>query len=59
MYVIKGNVAIFKCIVPSFVADYVSIVSWEDSVGNKYSVLSNENFGIGFRVLFILCVIDF
>lgn len=44
MYVIKGNTAIFKCIVPSFVADYVSVVSWEDTVGNKYFVL-NEDFG--------------
>lgn len=46
MYVIKGNTAIFKCIVPSFVADYVSIVSWEDTVGNRYSVSPNEHFGI-------------
>jgi len=46
MFVIKGNTAVFKCIVPSFVADYVSIVSWEDTVGNKYFVLSDKNFGI-------------
>lgn len=45
MYVIKGNTAIFKCIVPSFVADYVSVVSWEDTVGNKYFLSLNENFG--------------
>lgn len=47
MYVIKGNTAIFKCIVPSFVADYVSVVSWEDTVGNEYSISpSVEHFGI-------------
>jgi len=46
MFVIKGNTAIFKCIVPSFVADYVSIVSWEDTVGNKYFVSSDKSFGI-------------
>lgn len=47
MYVIKGNTAIFKCIVPSFVADYVSVVSWEDTVGNEYSVSSSaDHFGI-------------
>lgn len=46
MYVIKGNTVIFKCIVPSFVADYVSIVSWEDTVGNRYSLSSNDHFGI-------------
>lgn len=46
MFVIRGNTAIFKCIVPSFVADYVFVVSWEDSVGNKYPKSPNENFGI-------------
>lgn len=47
MYVIRGNTAIFKCIVPSFVADYVSVVSWEDTDGNEYSVSpENERFGI-------------
>ncbi|KAL4143242.1 hypothetical protein QTP88_005598 [Uroleucon formosanum] len=44
MFVIKGNTAIFKCIVPSFVADYVSVVSWEDTVGNKYFVSSDKSF---------------
>lgn len=46
MFVIKGNTAIFKCIVPSFVADYVSVVSWEDTIGSKYFVSHDENFGI-------------
>lgn len=47
MYVIKGNTAIFKCIVPSFVADYVSVVSWEDTVGNEYSISTSvDHFGI-------------
>lgn len=48
MFVIKGNTAIFKCIVPSFVADYVSVVSWEDTDGDKYSITPNTNFGINF-----------
>lgn len=48
MFVIKGNTAIFKCIVPSFVADYVSVVSWEDTTGEKYSITPNMNFGINF-----------
>lgn len=48
MFVIRGNTAIFKCIVPSFVADYVSVVSWEDTVGNKYSLSLNDIFGINF-----------
>lgn len=27
-YVIKGNAAIVKCLIPSFVADFVSVQSW-------------------------------
>lgn len=30
-YVILGNDAIVKCKIPSFVADFVSVVSWHDS----------------------------
>lgn len=27
-HVILGNSAIFKCLIPSFVADFVDVVSW-------------------------------
>lgn len=27
-YVIRGNAAVLKCQVPSFVADFVTVVSW-------------------------------
>lgn len=27
-YVIRGNAAILKCEIPSFVADFVNVVSW-------------------------------
>lgn len=27
-YVIRGNAAVLKCEIPSFVADFVSVVSW-------------------------------
>lgn len=56
MFVIKGNTAIFKCIVPSFVADYVSVVSWEDTVGNKYSISYDEHFGINFYYFILYTV---
>lgn len=29
--VLAGNSAIFKCMIPSFVADFVSVQSWVDS----------------------------
>ena len=33
--IINGNDAILKCSVPSFVADFVSVVAWIDSEGNE------------------------
>ena len=35
-YVMVGNDAILKCNVPSFVADFVSIVSWIDGEGMDF-----------------------
>ncbi|KAK7601499.1 hypothetical protein V9T40_008940 [Parthenolecanium corni] len=36
-HVIKGNTAIVKCFIPSFVADFVYVYSWTDNKGNEYS----------------------
>lgn len=36
MFVIRGNTAIFKCSVPSFVSDYLYVESWEATNGEKY-----------------------
>lgn len=36
MFVIRGNTAIFKCFVPSFVSDYVHVDSWEATNGETY-----------------------
>lgn len=35
-YVIRGNSAIMKCEIPSFVSDFVFVDSWEDSDGNTF-----------------------
>lgn len=35
-YVIKGNSAIMKCEIPSFVADFVIVDSWIDSNEQEY-----------------------
>lgn len=32
----KGNSAIIKCSIPSFVADFVSVVGWTDEEGKEY-----------------------
>ncbi|CAB4056116.1 unnamed protein product [Lepeophtheirus salmonis] len=42
VYSILGNDALIKCSIPSFVSDFVSVVSWHDSEGN---VLGNS-FGV-------------
>ena len=42
-YIIIGNDALMKCVIPSFVADFVSVVNWEDSEGSM--IYANNNFG--------------
>lgn len=34
--VLKGNSAILKCVIPSFVADFVIVQSWVDGEGKVY-----------------------
>lgn len=41
-YVIRGNAAIMKCEVPSFVSDFVSVEMWTDSDGGTYYPGNNE-----------------
>lgn len=36
VYVIRKNSAILKCSIPSFVADFVTVVSWHDEEGGNY-----------------------
>ena len=42
-YVIRGNTAIMKCEVPSFVADFVTVEMWMDTDGNTY--YQNSDYG--------------
>ncbi|KAK3923288.1 Down syndrome cell adhesion molecule-like protein Dscam2 [Frankliniella fusca] len=42
-YVIRGNSAVLKCSIPSFVADFVSVTSWEDSQGHTYTGKDSQN----------------
>lgn len=43
VFVIKGNSAIFKCNIPSFVADHVEITEWTDTNGGSYFI--ENSFG--------------
>lgn len=42
-YVIKGNTAVLKCNIPSFVADFVRVEAWLGSDGTEYT--STTDFG--------------
>lgn len=39
-FVLRGNTAILKCIVPSFVADFVHVVGW---IMDNETVLAEES----------------
>ncbi|XP_047472729.1 Down syndrome cell adhesion molecule-like protein Dscam2 isoform X27 [Penaeus chinensis] len=47
--VIRGNSAVLKCKIPSFVADFVSVQSWVDSEGKHY--YPNNNYDGKYLVL--------
>jgi len=34
--VIKGNSVVIKCDIPSFVADFVTVMSWSTNLGDNY-----------------------
>ena len=42
-HVILGNAALFKCSIPSFVADFVAMEAWIDSEASSYYL--NDNYG--------------
>lgn len=43
-YLIRGNAAILKCTIPSFVAEFVSVDTWEGSDGTSYRM--SHDYGI-------------
>lgn len=43
VFVIRGNTALFKCQIPSFVADHVEIVEWTATDGTSFK--KDELFG--------------
>lgn len=47
-YAIRGNSAILKCVVPSFVADFVKVLSWHTDQGEEF--VPGDDFGIIFAV---------
>lgn len=43
-YVIRGNSAIMKCEIPSYVSDFIVVDMWADSDGGSYYP-NNDNYG--------------
>lgn len=41
-YVMRGNSAILKCSIPSFVADFVHVTAWVDEDGKE--IVASEDF---------------
>ncbi|XP_066145682.1 cell adhesion molecule Dscam1 isoform X29 [Euwallacea fornicatus] len=50
-YVIRGNAALMKCKIPSFVADFVVIDSWISDNGQTYKYSNNANYDSKYLVL--------
>lgn len=47
-YVLRGNAAILKCQIPSFVSEYVSVSSWiisEDSIETEINIDQSSDLG--------------
>lgn len=42
-YIMRGNAAILKCTIPSFVADFVTVEAWIDEDGKEYKPSSEGN----------------
>lgn len=45
VFVIRGNSAIFKCQIPSFVTDHVEITEWQDTEGGHYNISDSDLSG--------------
>lgn len=46
-YVIKGNAAVLKCNIPSFVSDHVEVIAWVDTNGLEYLRADVDRSGTG------------
>ena len=44
-YVITGNSALMRCVIPSFVSDFISLQNWQDEKGNVMVPSSTNNYG--------------
>ena len=45
VHIIIGNSALVKCEIPSFVADFITAVSWTDNQGGEFFPDSDKSMG--------------
>ena len=55
VFVIRGNTALFKCQIPSFVADHVEIIEWTATDGTSFK--KDETFGNFFTWIIALLLV--
>lgn len=48
-HVIRGNSAVIKCLIPSFVADFIEVVSWHTDQNEEY--FPNTAYGLSQTLL--------
>lgn len=56
-YVIRGNTAVLKCSIPSFVADFVRVESWIDEA--ETVLIPTDNYGYLMIYLYINTLLRF
>lgn len=44
-FVLRGNTAVLKCLVPSFVADFVEVIEWLTDDGLFTSATAHPDYG--------------
>lgn len=52
-FVLKGNTAILKCIVPSFVGDFLEIIEWVSESGESFNI-NQLSKGLCFQYLVLI-----
>lgn len=45
-YVMRGNAAIIKCLIPSFVTDFVQVIAWINEEGEEFKIENDFSDGI-------------
>ncbi|XP_049833935.1 Down syndrome cell adhesion molecule-like protein Dscam2 isoform X22 [Schistocerca gregaria] len=50
-FVLRGNTATLKCLVPSFVADFVEVVEWVADDGSRFSISAGNSYDGKYIVL--------